>query len=503
MKKFLIALSLSSALFGAAPLYAEEAAAPAPAPAAVTAEAVAAPETAAPAPAVAEAAPAAEPAAAPAPTANKADDGFLMMSAAFVILMSIPGLALFYGGLVRKKNMLSVLMQVFTVFSLITVLWIVYGYSVAFTEGNGFFGSLSKVFLSGVTADSLAATWSKATPIHEMIYVVFQGAFAAITCGLIVGSFAERAKFAGVLAFTVIWFTFSYLPMAHMVWYWAGPDAYTDADAAAAATATAGWLFQKGALDFAGGTVVHINAAVAALVGAYVVGKRIGYGKEAMLPHNMVMTMIGASLLWFGWFGFNAGSALEANGIAGLAFINTWVATAAAAVSWSFAEWIFKGKPSMLGGASGAVAGLVAITPACGFVGVSGALAIGLIAGIVCLWGVHGLKKVLGADDALDVFGVHGIGGILGALLTGVFAAPSLGGTGIWDYVANGVAPGYDILGQVKIQAIGVITTVIWSGVVSFIAFKLVDMTIGMRVDEENERIGLDVTSHGERAYND
>jgi Amt family ammonium transporter len=301
----------------------------------------------------------------------------------------------------------------------------------------------------------------------------------------------------------VLWFTFSYLPIAHRVWYWAGPDAYTDADAATAATATAGWLFQKGALDFAGGTVVHINAAVAALVGAYVVGKRIGYGKEAMLPHNMVMTMIGASLLWFGWFGFNAGSALEANGIAGLAFINTWVATAAAAVSWSFAEWIFKGKPSMLGGASGAVAGLVAITPACGFVGVNGALAIGLLAGVICLWGVHGLKKLLGADDALDVFGVHGIGGILGALLTGVFAAPSLGGTGVWDYVANGVAPGYDILAQVKIQAIGVITTVIWSGVVAFIAYKLVDITIGMRVDEENERIGLDVTSHGERAYND
>ena len=502
MKKMLIALSLSTALFGAAPLYAEEAAAPAPATVAVTTEAAPAPEAAAPAPTAAEAAPA-EAAAAPAPTANKADDGFLMMSSAFVILMSIPGLALFYGGLVRKKNMLSVLMQVFTVFSLITVLWMVYGYSVAFTEGNAFFGSLSKVFLSGVTPDSLAATWNKATPIHEMIYIVFQGAFAAITCGLIVGSFAERAKFAGVLAFTVIWFTFSYLPMAHMVWYWAGPDAYTDADAATAATATAGWLFQKGALDFAGGTVVHINAAVAALVGAYVVGKRVGYGKEAMSPHNMVMTMIGASLLWFGWFGFNAGSALEANGIAGLAFINTWVATAAAAISWTFAEWIFKGKPSMLGGASGAVAGLVAITPACGFVGVSGALAIGLLAGIICLWGVHGLKKVMGADDALDVFGVHGIGGILGALLTGVFAAPSLGGTGVWDYVANGVAPGYDIFGQVKIQAIGVVTTIVWSGVVSFIAYKLVDMTIGMRVDEENERIGLDVTSHGERAYND
>ncbi|HEX5276433.1 MAG TPA: ammonium transporter [Fluviicoccus sp.] len=502
MKKFLIALSLSSALFSAAPLHAEEAAAPAAAPAAVTATAVAAPETAAPAPAAAEAAPAAEAAAAPAPTANKADDGFLMMSAAFVILMSIPGLALFYGGLVRKKNMLSVLMQVFTIFSLITVLWMVYGYSVAFTEGNAFFGSLSKVFLNGVTADSLAATWSKATPIHEMIYIVFQGAFAAITCGLIVGAFAERAKFAGVLAFTVLWFTFSYLPIAHMVWYWAGPDAYTDADAATAATATAGWLFQKGALDFAGGTVVHINAAVAGLVGAYVIGKRVGYGKEAMSPHNMVMTMIGASLLWFGWFGFNAGSALEANGIAGLAFINTWVATAAAAVSWSFAEWIFKGKPSLLGGVSGAVAGLVAITPACGFVGVSGALAIGLLAGIICLWGVHGLKKMLGADDALDVFGVHGVGGILGALLTGVFAAPSLGGTSWWDYVIN--APGaYDMMGQVKVQAIAVATTIVWSGVVSFIAYKLVDMTIGLRVDEENERIGLDVTSHGERAYND
>ncbi|RZU38418.1 ammonium transporter [Fluviicoccus keumensis] len=501
MKKFLIALSLSSALFSAAPLYAEEAAAPAAATPAVTAAAPAPAAAAAPAPAAAEAAPAA---AAPAPaTTNKADDGFLMMSAAFVILMSIPGLALFYGGLVRKKNMLSVLMQVFTIFSLITVLWMIYGYSIAFTEGNAFFGSLSKVFLNGVTADSLAATWSKATTIHEMIYIVFQGAFAAITCGLIVGAFAERAKFAGVLAFTVLWFTFSYLPIAHMVWYWAGPDAYTTADAAAAATATAGLLFQKGALDFAGGTVVHINAAVAGLVGAYVIGKRVGYGKESMSPHNMVMAMIGASLLWFGWFGFNAGSALEANGIAGLAFINTWVATAAAAVSWSFAEWIFKGKPSLLGGISGAVAGLVAITPACGFVGVSGALALGLLAGIICLWGVHGLKKLLGADDALDVFGVHGVGGILGALLTGVFAAPSLGGVGIWDYVANGVAPGYDILGQVKIQAIAVGTTIVWSGVVSFIAYKLVDMTIGLRVDEENERIGLDVTSHGERAYND
>lgn len=501
MKKILLALSLSGALLSAAPLYAEEAVAPA----AVTATEVA-PAAATPAPvaepvvAAAEAAPAE---AAPAPTANKGDDAFLMICAAFVILMSLPGLALFYGGLVRKKNMLSVLMQVFTVFSVITVLWMIYGYSVAFTEGNAFFGSLSKVFLSGVTADSLAATWNKATPIHEMIYIVFQGAFAAITCCLIVGSFAERAKFAGILAFTVIWFTISYLPMAHMVWYWAGPDAYTDTNAAAAATATAGWLFQKGALDFAGGTVVHINAAVAGLVGAYVIGKRLGYGKEPMLPHNMVMTMIGSALLWFGWFGFNAGSALEANGVAGLAFLNTWLATAAAAMSWSLTEWIFKSKPSMLGAASGAVAGLVAITPACGFVGANGALVIGLSAGVICLWGVHSLKKLLGADDALDVFGVHGVGGILGALLTGVFAAPQLGGLGIWDYVANGVAPDYNILAQVKIQAIGVVTTIVWSGVTAFIAYKLVDITIGLRVSEEEERIGLDVTSHGERAYND
>ena len=498
MKRILLALSLSGALLSAAPLYAEEAAAPVAAATATTVAPVA--EAPAPVAVAAEAAPVAE---APAPTANKGDDAFLMMCSAFVILMSLPGLALFYGGLVRKKNMLSVLMQVFTVFSVITVLWMIYGYSIAFTEGNAFFGSLDKVFLNGVTADSLAASWNKATPIHEMIYIVFQGAFAAITCCLIVGAFAERAKFAGILAFMVIWFTISYLPMAHMVWYWAGPDAYTDADAAAAAGATAGWLFQKGALDFAGGTVVHINAAMAGLVGAYVIGKRLGYGREAMLPHNMVMTMIGSALLWFGWFGFNAGSALEANGVAGLAFLNTWLATAAAAVSWMATEWIFKSKPSMLGAASGAVAGLVAITPACGFVGANGALAIGLIAGVVCLWGVHSLKKLLGADDALDVFGVHGVGGIVGALLTGIFAAPSLGGLGIWDYVANGVAADYNILAQVKIQAIGVITTVVWSGVTAFIAYKLVDITIGLRVSEEEERIGLDVTSHGERAYND
>ncbi len=440
--------------------------------------------------------------AAPAPSASKGDDAWLMTSSAFVILMSIPGLALFYGGLVRKKNVLSVLMQVFSIFSLISILWVVYGYSIAFTEGNPFVGSLSKVMLSGVTPDSLVATWSKDVFVHEMIYVVFQGAFAAITCCLIIGSFAERMKFSAVLAFVVIWFTFAYAPIAHIVWYWDGPNGYTDAEAGAVATAKAGYMFAKGALDFAGGTVVHINAAIAGLLGAYFVGKRRGYGKEALVPHNLTMTMIGASLLWFGWFGFNAGSALEANGIAGLAFINTWLATAAAAISWMFAEWIFKKHPSMLGAASGAVSGLVAITPACGFVGVGGALVIGLLAGVVCLWGVTGLKKLLGADDSLDVFGVHGIGGILGAMLTGVFAAPALGGTSWWDYVAN--APGaYDMAAQLKIQAQGVLTTIVISGVVATVAYKLIDLTIGLRVDEEEEVMGLDVGSHGERAYND
>ncbi|QBC43340.1 ammonium transporter [Iodobacter fluviatilis] len=433
---------------------------------------------------------------------NKGDNAWMFISTALVILMSIPGLALFYGGLVRSKNMLSVLMQVFSVFAMISVLWVVYGYSLAFTEGNAFFGSFSKVILKGVTPDSIAATFSKGVGISELIYVVFQGAFAAITCGLIVGAFAERIKFAAVLAFCAIWFTFSYLPMAHMVWYWTGPDAYLTQAAADTATATAGFLFQKGALDFAGGTVVHINAAVAGLVGAIMVGKRIGFGREAMTPHSLTMTMIGASLLWFGWFGFNAGSALEANGIAALAFINTWLATAAATMSWLLAEWMLKGKPSLLGAASGAVAGLVAITPACGFVGVGGALVIGLLAGVICLWGVHGLKRMLGADDALDVFGVHGVGGILGALLTAVFASPALGGVGVWDYVANKVVADYSILAQLKIQAIGVGTTLIWSAVVSIIAFKLVDLVIGLRVPEEEEREGLDLTSHGEKAYN-
>lgn len=438
--------------------------------------------------------------AAPAPVPNKGDTAWMIVATVLVGLMSIPGLALFYGGLVRSKNMLSVLMQVFVIFCLMTVLWVVYGYSLAFTEGGAFIGGLDKLFLKGVTVDSVAATFSKGVVIPEYVYVVFQAMFATITPALIIGAFAERMKFSAVLMFMVIWFTLSYLPMAHMVWYWAGPDAYTDAAAAEAAGATAGFLFQKGALDFAGGTVVHINAAVAGLVGAIMVGKRVGLGRESMAPHSLTMTMIGASLLWMGWFGFNAGSALEANGGAALAFLTTLVATACAGLTWLFAEWLIKGKPSMLGAASGAVAGLVAITPACGFVGPLGAIVIGSLAGVVCLWGVNGLKRLIGADDALDVFGVHGVGGILGAILTGVFVDPALGGTGVFDYVTNAVGE-FDMTAQVISQLWGVGVTVVWSTVVSVVAYKLVDMFIGLRVAEEEEREGLDISSHGESAY--
>jgi Amt family ammonium transporter len=504
----LLAVGFSQTSLAADPPSASAPAASAPAAApAATAPAASAPAAAATTPAASAPAAAAAPAAsapaaaAPVQTVNKGDTSWMVVATILVIMMSIPGLALFYGGLVRSKNMLSVLMQVFMVFSLVVVLWCIYGYSLAFTENNSFIGSFGRLFLQGITPDSMAATFSKGVMIPELVFVAFQATFAAITCGLIVGAFAERIKFSAVLLFIVIWFTFSYLPIAHMVWFWAGPDAYTDATAAEKATAAAGWLFQKGALDFAGGTVVHINAAVAGLVGAYVIGKRVGYGKEAMAPHSLTMTMIGASLLWVGWFGFNAGSAYEANGVAGLALVNTMVATAAAVVTWTFGEWMAKGKPSMLGAASGAVAGLVAITPAAGLVGVMGGLVIGLLAGVICLWGVNGLKRMLGADDSLDVFGVHGVGGILGALLTGVFAAPSLGGAGIYDYVANKVGAEYSIAGQVWIQLQGVLTTIVWSGVVAFIAYKLVDLIVGLRVSEEEEREGLDISSHGESAY--
>ncbi|NIE62496.1 ammonium transporter [Burkholderia sp. Ax-1719] len=435
-----------------------------------------------------------------APVPNKGDTAWMIVATLLVVMMAAPGLGLFYGGMVRAKNMLSVLMQTLVIFCLLGVLWAVYGYSVAFTEGNAFFGGFSKLFLAGVTPDTTASTFSKGVVIPEYIYVSFQLTFAAITPALIIGGIAERAKFSAVLAFMVLWFTFSYLPIAHMVWYWPGPDAYTSAAAADKANATAGFLFQKGALDFAGGTVVHINAGIAALVGAILIGKRTGYGREHMAPHNLTMTMVGGSLLWVGWFGFNVGSNLEANGAATLAFVTTLLATCAATVAWTFVEWAFKGKPSMLGAVSGAIAGLVVITPACGFVGPMGAIVMGLVAGALCYWGVNGLKRMLGVDDSLDVFGVHCIGGIAGALLTGVFASPRLGGTGVYDYVANKVGD-YDMASQMIAQCWGVGTSLVWSAVVSFVAFKLVDKVFGLRVDQEGEREGLDVSSHGETAY--
>lgn len=427
------------------------------------------------------------------PTPNKGDNAWMMVSTAFVILMTIPGLALFYGGLVRAKNMLSVLAQVFTIFCLISILWVTFGYSLAFTDGgslNSFVGGFSKLFLQGVDPNVTVETFSKGVVIPEMLFMIFQLTFAAITCTLIVGGFAERIKFSSLLVFTVLWFALSYLPMAHMVWFWGGPSAYD---------APAGFLFSKGALDFAGGTVVHINAAMAALVGSIVVGKRVGYGRDAMAPHSLVMTMIGASLLWVGWFGFNAGSNLESTGTAVLAMLNTIVAPAAAGLSWMFAEWLLRGKPSLLGVTSGAVAGLVAITPAAGFAGPMGAIVLGLITGAACLWGVTALKHKLNYDDSLDVFGVHGIGGIIGAIGTGILVNPALGGTGVFDYATGTVAP-YSSA-QIISQLWGVGVAVVWSGVVSFVLFTVLNKTMGLRVTQDEEREGLDTVSHGERAY--
>ena len=416
----------------------------------------------------------AQEAAAAAVEVNKGDVAWIMTATLLVLMMALPGLALFYGGLVRAKNMLSVLMQVMTVFSLNALLFAIYGYSLAFTEASPFIGSLDKVFLSGVTIDSLADTFTETVKLPEFAFIAFQATFAGITGALIVGAFAERMKFSAVLIFSVIWFTLCYLPICHMVW---GPG---------------GYLLEDGALDFAGGTVVHINAGIAGLVGAYMVGKRIGYGRESLAPHSLTLTMVGASLLWVGWFGFNAGSNLEATAGAALAFINTLLATAAAVLAWSLGEALIKGKPSMLGAASGAVAGLVAITPACGSVGPMGAIVIGTLSGFICIWGVNGLKRMLGADDALDVFGVHGVGGIVGAILTGVFAAPGLGGTGAEDF---------SIASQVWIQTWSVIVTVVWSAVVAFVAYKVADLLVGLRVPEDEERQGLDITAHGETAY--
>ena len=507
MRKLIASIALGLAAFGLLGVsHAQDTTASAPVAASAAVDAAPA---AAPAPAEAASAAAVEASAAAAPVPNKGDTTWMMVSTLLVILMTLPGLALFYGGLVRSKNMLSVLMQVMVTFSLIVVLWFIYGYSLAFTEGNAFVGGLDRLMMKGVWDNAAgtfanAATFSKGVYIPEIVFAAFQATFAGITCCLIVGAFAERIKFSAVLLFMVIWFTFSYAPMAHMVWFWMGPDAYSSPEVAADMTAKAGLIWQHGALDFAGGTVVHINAAVAGLVGSYMVGKRLGYGKEAMAPHSLTLTMVGASLLWVGWFGFNAGSALEANGFAALAFINTLVATAAAVLAWCLGEALMRGKASMLGAASGAVAGLVAVTPAAGNVGIGGALIIGLVGGFACLWGVHGLKKMLGADDSLDVFGVHGVGGIVGALLTGVFNSPALGGPGYvadWVTASMVTAADYSIAAQVWTQAKAVLLTVVWSGVVSVIAFKLVDLMVGLRVSEEDEREGLDITSHGETAY--
>jgi ammonium transporter, Amt family len=514
MKKIFACLALGLALMGGNGVaIAQTAVTATTAPASADAKPEAAAAPAAATPAVAAPAAAASASAAPAAPAlvpNKGDTAWMMVATLLVILMTVPGLALFYGGLVRSKNMLSVLMQVMVTFSLIVVLWVIYGYSFAFTEGNKFIGGTDRLFMKGIWDNvagtfANAATFSKGVVIPEIVFAAFQATFAGITCCLIVGAFAERAKFSAVLAFMVLWFTFSYLPIAHMVWFWMGPDAYASKEVADAMTAKAGMIWQWGALDFAGGTVVHINAAVAGIVGAFMIGKRIGYGREAMAPHSLTLTMVGAALLWVGWFGFNAGSALEANGFAALAFMNTFVATAAAMLAWCVGEALHKGKASMLGAASGAVAGLVAITPAAGNVGIGGGLVIGIVAGFACLWGVSGLKKLLGADDSLDVFGVHGVGGIVGALLTGVFASPALGGPGFMaDWVtATMVKPeDYSIASQVWVQFKAVMVTIVWSGVVSLVAYKLVDMVIGLRVSEEDEREGLDITSHGETAYN-
>src|SRR3954468_2416128 len=455
------------------------------------------------------------------PSVNKGDNAWMLTSTVLVLLMTIPGLALFYGGLVRSKNMLSVLMQVFYTVCIVIIIWALYGYSLAFTGGSDFIGGFSKAFLMGVTTDSKAATFSVDANISELVYVCFQMTFAAITPALIVGAFAERMRFAAVALFIPLWVTLIYFPIAHMVWYWAGPDAISDAVKALAAAgdaaaktaaqakldevnADAGWIFKKGAIDFAGGTVVHINAGIAGLVGALIIGKRTGYGKELMAPHSLTMTMIGAALLWVGWFGFNAGSNLESNGVTALAFVNTMVATAGAALSWLLCEWAVKGKPSLLGICSGAVAGLVAVTPASGYAGPIGALVLRLIASPVCLFFVSTVKNALGYDDALDVFGVHCIGGIIGALGTGILVNPALGGVGITDYtnITGNNAGTYEFGTQMLAQGKAVLATLLWSGIGSAILYKVVDVIIGLRPTVEQEREGLDITDHGERAYN-
>ena len=469
-----------------------------------------------------EAAPAA---AAAAPVPNKGDTAWMLISSALVLLMVVPGLALFYGGLVRTKNMLSVLTQVFAIACISALLFVIFGYSLAFTNGGGlndFVGGFSKAFLKGIDANSTVATFSNGVVIPEYVYICFQMTFAMITPALIVGAFAERMKFSALVVFMILWTTLIYFPMAHMVWYWGGPDAVGNAaKALAAATddaskataqaaldavnADAGLLFKWGAHDFAGGTVVHINAGIAGFVGCLMLGKRIGYGRDLLAPHSLTMTAIGASLLWVGWFGFNAGSNLESNGTAAMAMLNTFVATAAAALSWLFVEWMLKGKPSLLGMLSGAIAGLVAVTPAAGFAGPMGSIVLGLVAGAVCFIMCSTVKNALGYDDSLDVFGVHCIGGILGAIATGILVNPDLGGVGLPDYTSK---PGelavgaYETTAALMSQLKAVGFTILWSGIGSAILYKLVDLTIGLRVTQDEEREGLDIADHGERAYN-
>ncbi len=435
-------------------------------------------------------------AAAPVPVPDKGDTTWMLISSVLVLLMIVPGLGLFYGGLVRAKNMLSVLMQVTMIAAIAIIVWVAFGYSLAFTAGGGansFIGGFSKAFLAGVTPASTVETFSKGVVIPELTFIIFQMTFAAITPALIIGAFAERIKFSAVLLFSTLWLILVYLPVAHMVWFWGGPSAYSD---------PAGLIYSFGAIDFAGGTVVHINAGVAGLVGAYMVGKRVGYGRDMMAPHSLTLTLVGAGLLWVGWFGFNAGSNLESNGYAALAMINTFVATAAAMISWSVVEAIARGKASLLGAVSGAVAGLVVITPAAGFAGPMGAIVMGLIVSPVCYFFVSTVKNRFGYDDTADVFGVHGIGGILGALLTGVFVNPALGGAGIVDYSTADFAATYLGTGtQLLAQAKGVLVTVLWSGIGSAILYKIVDLVVGLRVSTESEREGLDLSSHGEAAY--
>ena len=498
-RKLLLIAGVAALVIGAGSVFAQDAAAPAAEASSAAAEVAApAPEAAAPAAEAAAAAPAA-------PEFNKGDIAWMLTSTLLVLFMVLPGLALFYGGMVRAKNVLSLSMQIFVTFCLISILWSIYGYSFAFTQGSTpFIGGFDRLFLKDMldAAGNLtpAATFSKGIYIPEYLYAAFQMTFAALTPCLIVGAFAERMKFSAVLLFMVLWFTFAYLPIAHMVWFWSGPDAYTTKEAADAATAGAGYIFQMGALDFAGGTVVHINAGIAGLVGCLLIGKRKGFGTQSLAPHNVPFTMVGAALLWVGWFGFNVGSNLEANAFAAQVFINTFLATAGAVLAWTFGEWAIRGKPTMLGAASGAVAGLVAITPACGWVGPMGSIVIGVVGGLICMLAVLKLKAVLGYDDSLDVFGVHCIGGIIGALLTGVFNSPDLGGTGVYDYVAG--TWGFAGIGaQVWIQAKAIAVTIIWSGVISLVAYKLVDVIVGLRVTEELETEGLDTAEHGERAY--